>query len=485
MGKDLRDFQVIGRPTPKMDARVKAAGRAEYADDIVMPGMLHGKLLRSPHPHARIVSIDTSRAAALPGVRAVVVGSEFPNIKFGNLPQTRDYLPLAIDTVRYIGEEVAAVAAIDEDTAEEALDLLLLLVRLLRGVRVVDELDDDVLRARVLGLEELQRRAAPVARRAQAALGLDGRAERNREAVLFIRDLPAHFGDVPPGLVGLPEKRRAAREPADGVQVLRVHAVVPLVFGHGGFARGEVAGRDLEAHRPDEVAGRGEFARRGGIVDCFPPSEQLPVRIEFFGDEIDSLRSFDPTDQRSLGASEGVVLLPASEFLVPAGGMEAIRGRLGRSAARLPERLAADLRRFGEAAPASSARAGSTSARPSAVPGSTRGSTRALDVGDAAEVWAAILAPATGLDHLAPGTLLVLDEPGDVAEAAAFLWRQADERRGELQRRHLGGLEHAQRAREYQPHRDRRQAALQRLAPRRVAARLPPAHRPVHDDRRR
>jgi 4-hydroxybenzoyl-CoA reductase alpha subunit len=122
--KELRDFQVLGRPIPKKDARLKASGRAEYADDIIMPGMLHGKLLRSPHPHARIVSIDTSRAAALPGVRAVVVGSDFPNIKFGNLPQTRDYLPLAIDTVRYIGEEVAAVAAIDEDTAEEALDLL-------------------------------------------------------------------------------------------------------------------------------------------------------------------------------------------------------------------------------------------------------------------------------------------------------------------------------------------------------------------------
>ena len=89
-----------------------------------MPGMLHGKLLRSPHPHARIVRIDTSRAAALPGVRAVVTGKDFPGIKYGNLPQTRDYLPLAIDTVRYIGEEVAAVAAIDEDTAEEALDLI-------------------------------------------------------------------------------------------------------------------------------------------------------------------------------------------------------------------------------------------------------------------------------------------------------------------------------------------------------------------------
>ena len=118
------EYDVVGHPTPKKDGALKALGRAEYADDLSMPGMLHGKLLRSPHPHAKIVRIDTSRAAALPGVRAVVTGKDFPGVKYGNLPQTRDYLPLAIDTVRYIGEEVAAVAAVDEDTAEDALDLI-------------------------------------------------------------------------------------------------------------------------------------------------------------------------------------------------------------------------------------------------------------------------------------------------------------------------------------------------------------------------
>ncbi len=125
MQEDRRnEYDIIGQPTPKKDGAIKARGGAEYADDISMPGMLHGKLLRNPHPHAKILNIDTSRAAALPGVRAVITGGDFPGIKYGNLPQTRDYLPLAVDTVRYIGEEVAAVAAIDEDTAEEALDLL-------------------------------------------------------------------------------------------------------------------------------------------------------------------------------------------------------------------------------------------------------------------------------------------------------------------------------------------------------------------------
>ena len=164
-----------------------------------------------------------------------------------------------------------------------------------------------------------------------------------------------------------------------------------------------------------EVAGRGESARRGGIVDVFPPSLSLPIRIEFFGDEIDSLRSFDPTDQRTVGAIEAAVLLPASEFLLPPGGVMAIRDRLGRAADRLPERLAADLARF-ESEPLSAG----------------AGTSRAMAVGDAAEVWAAQLAPATGFDHIAPGTLLILDEPGDIAEAAEFLWRQADERRAEL-----------------------------------------------------
>ncbi len=178
---------------------------------------------------------------------------------------------------------------------------------------------------------------------------------------------------------------------------------------------------DLGYSPVTEVAGRGEFARRGGIVDVFPPSMELPIRIEFFGDEIDSLRAFDPTDQRTTGKVERAVLLPASEFLLPTTGVAAIRERLGRGASRLPERLAGDLARFE-----------GTSDDPLRPDGRSPEASRALAVGDAAEIWAAHLAPATGLDHIDPGTVLMLDEPGDIAEAAAFLWRQADERRAEL-----------------------------------------------------
>jgi transcription-repair coupling factor (superfamily II helicase) len=158
-----------------------------------------------------------------------------------------------------------------------------------------------------------------------------------------------------------------------------------------------------------EVAGRGEFARRGGIVDVFPPSAELPVRIESFGDEIDSLRAFDPTDQRTTSKVERVALLPASEFLVPSGGSAELRDRVGKIARKLPERLAQDLERL--------------------VAGEE---SRAADVGDGAEVWAPLLAPSTALDHIDPSTLFVLDEPGDLGEAGEFLWRQADERRADL-----------------------------------------------------
>jgi transcription-repair coupling factor (superfamily II helicase) len=179
-----------------------------------------------------------------------------------------------------------------------------------------------------------------------------------------------------------------------------------------------------------EVAGRGEFARRGGIVDIFPPSADLPVRVESFGDEIDSLRAFDPTDQRTTGRVDRVVLLPASEFLVPEAGMQALTEWLGALRRRLPERLAGDLERLAGAAGDAAAERATT--RDGSTAPSPRAESRAAAVGDAAEIWAPLLAPSTALDHLGPDTLFVLDEPGDIGDAADFLWRQADERRADL-----------------------------------------------------
>ena len=117
------DQNLIGFPQRKIEGLDKSTGRAVYTDDIQLPGMLHGKILRSPHPHARIVSVDTSAALALQGVHAVVTGRDMPTT-YGIIPWTPDEYPLAVDRVRYIGDGVAAVAAVDEDTALRALSLI-------------------------------------------------------------------------------------------------------------------------------------------------------------------------------------------------------------------------------------------------------------------------------------------------------------------------------------------------------------------------
>ncbi len=111
----------VGTRVPRVDSVAKVTGGAVYAVDIAMPGMLHGAVLRSPHPHARIVSIDRSRARSAPGVKAVVTGSDFP-LLFGSAIKDQPFL--AIDRVRYVGEPVVAVAAESEVEAQEALDLI-------------------------------------------------------------------------------------------------------------------------------------------------------------------------------------------------------------------------------------------------------------------------------------------------------------------------------------------------------------------------
>ncbi|MEB2311988.1 MAG: molybdopterin-dependent oxidoreductase [Polyangiaceae bacterium] len=118
-----KDFSVVGKAQRKVDGIDKATGAAVYTDDLQLPGMLHSKMLRSPHPHARIAGIDASRARALPGVLAVITGEELSE-KYGILPWTEDETALAVDKVRYVGEPVAAVAALDEDTAIDALALI-------------------------------------------------------------------------------------------------------------------------------------------------------------------------------------------------------------------------------------------------------------------------------------------------------------------------------------------------------------------------
>ena len=119
----MTDFKVLGQNHPRVDAYDKVTGRATYAADVYLPGMLACKLLPSTHNHAKIVTIDTTRAAALPGVRAVITGTDFPDVRFGS-GALRDRYIMPRDTVNFIGEPIAAVAADDEATAQEALELI-------------------------------------------------------------------------------------------------------------------------------------------------------------------------------------------------------------------------------------------------------------------------------------------------------------------------------------------------------------------------
>ena len=116
-------MRVIGVPRRRVDARAKVTGQTRFADDIFLPRMAYCKLLRSPHPHARIKKIDTSRAAAHPGVYLVLSGKDLP-IEYGILPVSQDEQALCVDHVRHVGDPVAAVVAREELTAFEALDLI-------------------------------------------------------------------------------------------------------------------------------------------------------------------------------------------------------------------------------------------------------------------------------------------------------------------------------------------------------------------------
>jgi len=113
------ELSVIGKRQPRLDGPEKVSGRSVFTDDVHLPGMLYGKILRSRYAHAKILKIDTTKALALPGVKAIVTGEDAENV-FVNLWEPA----ICKDVAHYIGEEIAAVAAIDEITAEEALELI-------------------------------------------------------------------------------------------------------------------------------------------------------------------------------------------------------------------------------------------------------------------------------------------------------------------------------------------------------------------------
>lgn len=124
--EEKENFSIIGTNYPKIDGEEKVTGRAVYAGDIMLPGTFYCKFVRSPHAHAKILSIDTSEAEKLPGVKAICTGADFVDT-LGCVEidkATADKMPLCTDKVRYIGDEVVAIAATSERIARQACDLV-------------------------------------------------------------------------------------------------------------------------------------------------------------------------------------------------------------------------------------------------------------------------------------------------------------------------------------------------------------------------
>ncbi|MBU1743805.1 MAG: aldehyde oxidase, partial [Proteobacteria bacterium] len=135
----MEKYTLIGKNMKRIDTSAKATGEAIFSADLSLPRMLVGKVLRSPHPHARILAIDTSKAEKLPGVKAVITAQDMCGDKWGVFRYTQDQQFLPTEKVRYVGEEVAAVAAIDEDTALQALALIDVQYEVLPAVFNIDD----------------------------------------------------------------------------------------------------------------------------------------------------------------------------------------------------------------------------------------------------------------------------------------------------------------------------------------------------------
>ena len=175
----MQGLSSVGKRIPKIDAVDKATGRAQYIQDLKLPGMLYGKILYSKFPHARIVKIDTSKARALPGVRAVITGEDIPEIKMGVYKDNR---PLKAGKVRSYRDEVAAVAATDPQIAQEQIRRAP--ARHHRRRRPRDGLDAGGARPKNIHRRKRGRTGAPGRRRQAPPVGLRARIRACRVPTL-------------------------------------------------------------------------------------------------------------------------------------------------------------------------------------------------------------------------------------------------------------------------------------------------------------
>ncbi len=211
--KTTRDVKGVGISIPRPDGPEKVTGRVQYVADIQPKGLLHAKLLRSPHAHAKIVSIDTSAAKALPGVRAVITAKDIPHLK--KKAPTRAHAVLAIDRVVFMGQPVAAVAADEPSIAEEALDLI--------------KVEYQVLAASIDPLKAMLPGAPPVA---------DAGTEADTSEALAHSAVAIAKSDTPAKAVNISQQARLQRgDPAEGFaqsdHILEKTYRVPMV--HQGY----------------------------------------------------------------------------------------------------------------------------------------------------------------------------------------------------------------------------------------------------------
>jgi CO/xanthine dehydrogenase Mo-binding subunit len=211
--KTTRDVKGVGVAIPRPDGPEKVTGRVQYVADIKPKGLLHAKLLRSPHAHAKIVSIDTGRAKALPGVRAVLTAEDIPHLK--KKAPTRAHAVLAIDRAVFMGQPVAAVAADELAIAEEALDLI--------------RVEYQVLPASIDPLKSMQPGAPPVA---------DAGTEADTSEALAHSAVAIAKSEAPAKAANISQQARLQRgEPAKGFaesdHILERTYRVPMV--HQGY----------------------------------------------------------------------------------------------------------------------------------------------------------------------------------------------------------------------------------------------------------
>jgi CO/xanthine dehydrogenase Mo-binding subunit len=211
--KTTRDVKGVGVSIPRPDGPEKVTGRVQYVADIQPKGLLHAKLLRSPHAHAKIVSIDTTAAKALPGVRAVLTAKDIPHLK--KKAPTRAHAVLAIDRAVFMGQPVAAVAADELAIAEEALDLI--------------KVEYQVLPAAIDPLKAMQPGAPPVA---------DAGTEADTSEALAHSAVAIAKSEAPAKAVNISQQARLQRgDPAKGFaesdHVLEKTYRVPMV--HQGY----------------------------------------------------------------------------------------------------------------------------------------------------------------------------------------------------------------------------------------------------------